>query len=278
MHAAGLMLFVVVGLTMGMLGGGGSMLAVPILVFVLGLDPHDAVPASLLIVALTSAFAVVPHARARCVRWRIGFVFGGAGMFGSFLAGLVARWIPGELLLVLLALMMGAIAIAMLRGGARTTEPACDPKAAPVCMTASDVRALLLRGLVVGSATGLVGAGGGFVIVPALVLLCRMPMQEAIGTSLVVIAMQGAAGFAGHASHAAVPWALVAQVSALAVAGSFVGASLARRVPQRRLRRAFGVLVLGIAAALLVQRFASLRTSRQDVRTAGRATTDLRGA
>ena len=279
MHTAGMMLFALVGLSLGMLGGGGSVLAVPILVLALGLDPHDAVPASLLIIALTSAFAVVPHARAGRVRWRVGIVFGGAGMIGSFLAGLVARWIPGELLLVLLAAMMGVIAISMLRGGTTTPEQAARESAARGPMTARDVRALLLRGLLVGSATGLVGAGGGFVIVPALVLLCSLPMADAIGTSLFVIVLQAMAGFAGHASHAAVPWELVAQVSTLAIAGSIVGALVAGRVPQGALRKAFGVLVLGVAALLLVQRIASLRASGQHGRTAARmAGHPLRGA
>ncbi|MCC7537011.1 MAG: sulfite exporter TauE/SafE family protein [Deltaproteobacteria bacterium] len=262
LHLAGMLAFGLVGLTMGMLGGGGSVLAVPILVFLLGLDPHQAVSTSLVIVALTSAIAVVPHARAGRVQWRTGLVFGAAGMVGSFGAGLVSRWIPGEVLLVGLALMMGVIAIAMLRGKAQTAdcpEPAPSPK----------VTSLLMRGLVVGAATGLVGAGGGFVVVPAFVLMCGMPMAEAVGTSLFVIAMQSTAGFVGHASHVEIPWGLVAQVAGLAVGGSFVGALFASRVPQSALRKAFGVLVLGMAAALIVQRIASMRGPSHDANAPG---------
>lgn len=255
-------LFVLVGLAVGMLGGGGSVLAVPILVFVLGFEPHDAVPTSLIVVALTSTAALVPYGRRGLVRWRTGLVFGGAGMLGSFVAGLVARYIPGDVLLVLLGLLMGAIAIAMLRRGNAKSERGRGPAGAKV--EDATVLALLLRGVVVGAVTGLVGAGGGFVVVPAFVVLCAMPMDEAVGTSLFVITLQAFAGFAGHMSHASIPWPLVAQVAGLAIAGSVLGAMFARHVPKQALRTAFGVLVLAVGAALLVQRVASIRASSQD--------------
>lgn len=252
-HLVAIGSFVLVGFTMGLLGGGGSVLSVPILVIGLGLDAHRSVSAALVVVALTSVVALVPHARAGRVHWRSGAVFGGAGMLGSFGAGFVARWIPGEALLVALCVMMVVVAVMMLRAPRAARAPSGETP------TVTSPVKLAIRGLVVGAATGLVGAGGGFVVVPALVLLCRMPMDQAIGTSLFVIALQSVAGFVGHASHVDVPWDLVIPVSALAVAGSVGGAMAAGHVRPGSLRKAFGALVLAMAAVLLITRVARLR-------------------
>lgn len=240
-------LAVLVGLALGLLGGGGSILTVPLLVYVAGLDPREAVAASLFVVAVTSAAALVGHARAGRVRWRTGLLFGAAGMVGAYAGGLLGARLPPELLLGLFAVMMIATAVALLRGR-RSPDPVREG--------GLPLARILLDGAVVGLVTGLVGAGGGFLVVPALALLGGLPMPVAVGTSLVVIALKSAAGFAGYlAAGVPVGWGPVLAVTAAAVVGASLGARLVARVPQDALRRGFGLFVLVVGVVVLAQQF-----------------------
>lgn len=238
MMAIAAVLSAVMGLTLGLMGGGGSILAVPILLYVTGMSAKAAIATSLLVVGATSLTCTVQHARAGFVRWKIGIVFGGVAMVGAYAGGWAARFVPGDVLLLLFAAMMVAAAVAMLRRRAAVVP---SPQGMSLWKAA-------LEGLVVGAVTGLVGAGGGFLVVPALVLLGGLGMREAVGTSSLVIAMKAFAGFAGHATHVAIDWSLASWVIGFAIAGSFVGTALVRRIEPQRLRRAFGVFVLGMAA------------------------------
>lgn len=235
-----LVLSIVVGVSLGLLGGGGSILTVPILTYVLGMDPTHAITSSLFVVGVTSLVGVVRHARAGRVAWRTGVVFGLAGMAGAFIGGLIGGRIPGVILMVLFAVMMIVTSIAMIRG--RKERGPDDP--APTRHPARS----LLDGFAVGFATSLVGAGGGFLVVPALALLGGLPMAMAIGTSLLVIAMQSSAGLAGHLVSVSLDWPVVLAVTAAAVVGSFLGSALVGRIPERSLRKGFGyfVLVMGV--------------------------------
>ena len=241
---AGLLLAVVVGVLLGLLGGGGSILTVPILTYVLGMPPREAIASSLFIVGTTSAVSVIAHARAGRVRWRTGLLFGAAGMAGAFAGGLVGGLLPGAVLMVLFAAMMIATAVAMIRGR-RGTTPGTAPE--------RPVGRILLDGFLVGIATGLVGAGGGFLIVPALTLLGGLPIAIAIGTSLLIIAMKSYAGLAGYLFAVQLNWPVVLAFTGTAVAGSFVGSALAGRLPERALRTGFGIFVLAMGAFVLFQ-------------------------
>ncbi|SIO85371.1 sulfite exporter TauE/SafE family protein [Nocardiopsis sp. JB363] len=234
-------LTVVVGLALGLLGGGGSILMVPLLTYVAGMDPKEAIAASLFVVGVTSLVSTFTHARAGNVRWRTGLVFGASGMAGAFLGGLVGGYLPGTLLMIAFALMMVATAVTMLRGKAEATDRVEGPGALPL-------RRIILDGVVVGAITGLVGAGGGFLVVPALALLGGLAMPTAVGTSLLVIGMKSFAGLTGYLTSVGLDWALVALVTAAAIAGSLVGALLTSRVPETALRKGFGgfVLVMGV--------------------------------
>ncbi|WP_329793535.1 sulfite exporter TauE/SafE family protein [Lentzea sp. DG1S-22] len=236
---------VIVGLTLGVLGGGGSILTVPVLVYLAGQEPKQAIAISLFVVGITSAVGVVPHARAGRVRWRTGLVFGAAGMAGAYGGGRLADLIPATWLLVAFAVMMVASAMAMIRGR-RQSAPAKPHGETPVVRVVAE-------GLVVGVVTGLVGAGGGFLVVPALVLLGGLPMAVAIGTSLVVIAMKSFAGLAGYLATTHVDWTLTLMVAGAAVVGSLVGGKLAGRVPETLLRKGFGWFVLLIGGFVLVR-------------------------
>lgn len=239
-----LALSLLIGVSLGVLGGGGSILTVPILVYVAGMDPKEAIAASLFVVGVTSAAGAISHARGGRVRWRTGLLFGAAGLVGAFLGGMLGGHLPGELLLVAFALMMVATSIAMIRG--RKVDESKKHTDLPVFR-------VLLDGLVVGLVTGLVGAGGGFLVVPALALLGGMPMAVAVGTSLLVIAMKSLGGLAGYLSTVHLDWGLVLAVTAAAIVGSVIGGRLAGRIPEAALRKGFGWFVLVMGGFVLVQ-------------------------
>lgn len=244
-----LLFSLLIGLSLGMLGGGGSILTVPILVYVLDVEPKSAIATSLLVVGVTSLAAMIPHARAGRIRVRTGLTFGAAGMVGAYLAGLVAHYIPAGLLMLAFSAMMLVTAVAMLRG--RKSVPANGGEDAEQRELA--LPKVLLEGLVVGAVTGLVGAGGGFLVVPALVLLGGLPMSTAVGTSLVVISMKSFAGLAGYLGHVAIDWRLATGVTLFAVLGSLLGGRLAGRIPAERLRKGFAWFVVAMGLFMLTQ-------------------------
>ncbi|MET7709577.1 sulfite exporter TauE/SafE family protein [Micromonospora sp. NPDC005413] len=247
-------LAVLIGVSLGLLGGGGSILAVPLLVYVADLPAKEAIATSLLVVGATSAVGVIPHARAHRVRWRTGLIFGFAGMTGAYAGGRLAEFIPAGFLLTGFAVMMLATAVAMIRGR-RNAEGRAVPHELPVLR-------VILDGVVVGLVTGLVGAGGGFLVVPALALLGGLPMPVAVGTSLVVIAMKSIAGLAGYLSSVHINWGLAAAVTVAAIAGSFAGGRLAGRIPADILRKVFGWFVVAMGVFVLGQQLPDdLRTN-----------------
>ncbi len=242
MIAVAALLALLVGMVLGLLGGGGSILTVPVLVYVLGIDAKGAIATSLLVVAVTSAVALIPHARRGCVRWRLGLGFGAVSMVGAYAGGWAAAFVPGSVLLLLFAAVMVVAGGAMLRG---RTQSATKPPARPAV--------LAVEALAVGAFTGLVGAGGGFVVVPALALLGGLSMRAAVGTSLLVIAMKSVAGLAGHLSHASIDPILAAVFVVAASAGALFGSRLSHRIPADKLKRGFGVFVLITAAFIGAQ-------------------------
>lgn len=238
-----LALSILIGITLGLLGGGGSILAVPMLAYVGGMSAPAAIASSLFVVGVTSAAGTLSHARAGRVRWRTGAIFGAAGSAGAYAGGRLAAYLPGHLPMILFGLVMAATAFAMLRKPRRPRPPAQNLRPAGV----------LADGLGVGLLTGVVGAGGGFLVVPALVLLGGFAMESAVGTSLLVIALQSFAGLAGRLGHVEVDWTVTLGVAAAAVAGSYIGASLAGRTPPTALRRGFGVFLAAVAALVLAK-------------------------
>ncbi|MGK0716302.1 sulfite exporter TauE/SafE family protein [Leucobacter sp. W1153] len=251
-----LLLAVVVGVSLGLLGGGGSILTVPILTYLAGMPPQEAIAASLFIVGVTSAVSVFSHARAGRVRWKIGLIFGAAGMAGAFAGGILGGFIPGVVLMILFAAMMVATATAMIRGRKKTaagTDGSVEEKTLPLAR-------ILLDGFLVGLATGLVGAGGGFLIVPALNLLGGLPIAVAIGTSLLVIAMKSTAGLSGYLFSVQLDWPLVLSFTGIAIVGSLLGAKLAGRIPEQALRKGFGYFVLVVGLFVLVKEIPPLIT------------------
>ncbi|MFD3997574.1 sulfite exporter TauE/SafE family protein [Streptomyces sp. NPDC058548] len=242
-----------IGVSLGVLGGGGSILAVPILVYLAGQDTKEAIAASLFVVGVTSLAALIPHARARRVRWRTGLLFGAFSMAGAYGGGRLAEYVPGTVLLGGFALMMLATAVAMLRGPRHGREPDRAGRARSEHGGRPALASLAAKGLAVGAVTGLVGSGGGFLVVPALAILGGLPMGLAVGTSLLVIAMNSFAGLAGHLAGVTIDWGLALTVTAAAVIGGTAGGRLAGRIPQDTLRAAFGWFVVVMGVLVLAQ-------------------------
>jgi len=234
-------LSLLIGVVLGMLGGGGAILTLPMLVYLVGVEAKTAIATSLFVVGATSLVGASIHARAGSVKWRVGLIFGLAAMAGAFAGGRLARLAPGNVLLVLFAVMMAVTGVAMMRG--RKETAAREPRL---------VRAVAL-GAIVGVLAGLVGAGGGFMIVPALTLFGGLGMRDAIGTSLFVITLQSIAGFAGHVGGVHLDWTLVIAITGAAVVGSVIGASLAKRLSPARLRQGFAWLVVGMGAFMFLK-------------------------
>ncbi|MBI2375874.1 MAG: sulfite exporter TauE/SafE family protein [Deltaproteobacteria bacterium] len=243
MSAPILVLFVIVGFLLGLLGGGGSILTIPLLLYGVGLEPKRAIATSLVVVSLGSLAAMLSHARAGKVVWRAGLSFAAAGTVGAYAGGRLAASVPDAVLLWLFASMMVATSIGMLKERV-AREDTRNP--APSWQ-------ISLLGGIVGGFAGLVGAGGGFLVVPALTLLGGLPTKQAVGTSLLVTTLISAAGFVGHADHAALDFTLVSMMAALLALGSLLGSLLSQRVPEQALRKAFGVLVFVLAAFVIFE-------------------------
>lgn len=245
----GLILSAAIGVSLGLIGGGGSILTVPILVYFLGVGPHEAVTMSLAVVGATSLFGTLLHYRQGNVNVSNGLVFGAAGTVGAFLGSPLTRLVSPTVLLLIFGLLMFVVAVSMLWRKRRPVDEAVQ-KRHPI--------QAIMAGLGVGVLTGFLGVGGGFLIVPALVFFGGLAMKEAIGTSLFVIFLNCIAGLAGHISQNGFDWTLTGVVTALAVGGAVGGTVLSHRIAAHSLQRIFAILVLGVGAFLVVKNYTVL--------------------
>ncbi|MFH9955921.1 sulfite exporter TauE/SafE family protein [Streptomyces roseolus] len=235
----------VVGLALGGLGGGGSVLAVPALTYLIGLPPADAITTSLIIVTLTSITALSGHAQDGNVAWRTGLLFAAAGIVPAMFAGMVAGRLPQAGLTVAFAAVAGLAALRLLR-------PARTPAVGEVRPAKAGA-----AGAGLGAVTGLLGVGGGFLAVPALVRVLNLPMRRAVGTSLLVITVNSLAALgarAGTGTH--LDWTVIAPFTAAAILGAWDGKRHARRLTGDALQRVFAYVLLAVAAFMLVDAFA----------------------
>lgn len=264
---------VVIGLSLGALGGGGSVLTVPALVYLLGQDPRGAITSSLLIVGVTSLIGLIPHARAGRVRFGQGLVFGLLGTAGSFAGSRLSVKVSPAVLLATFAVLILVVAVLMLRSSTRATDDPNDvdsrtpaeaggvAEARPQTLSYDRHRVALLVGTATAVAllTGFFGVGGGFALVPALVLVLDFPMALAVGTSLLVIAINSATALAARANTATdLDWPLIATFTAAAVAGSLLGSRVVTRVSPTRLKQVFAVLLVVVGLYTGAQSITSL--------------------
>jgi uncharacterized membrane protein YfcA len=254
MMIVGYLLSVLIGVSLGLIGGGGSILTVPVLVYVFGVDAVLATGYSLFIVGATSAVGSVQYFKSGLINLKTAIIFGIPSIVAVYLTrSMVVPLIPTSLitignfevtksifLMVLFAILMITASYSMIKKGkAQDNNQGAQVFNYPL---------IFIEGIVVGVLTGLVGAGGGFLIIPALVVLSKLPMKEAVGTSLLIIAAKSLFGFTGELGHAQLDWTLLLSVTCAAVIGIFIGSSLSKKIDGAKLKPAFGwfVLVMGI--------------------------------
>jgi len=234
-----------IGVTLGIFGGGGSVLAVPVLVLVAHLAPQAAVGASLAIVGSTSLLASFAHYRRGHVRFDVAIPFALSGVLMAFVGARLSALVSGPVLLRLFAALMCLAGGAMFLGQTRVDDDAARRPAERIRPIAS-----IVAGAGAGLATGFLGVGGGFLVVPALVAFAGLPMRAAVGTSLLVIALNSAAGLVGHVGSGQLNFGLVVPLTAAAVLGALVGERFARHVSPGKLKRGFALMVIVVGVTL----------------------------
>ena len=231
-----------IGLSLGLLGGGGSILTVPALVYLVGQTPQAAVTTSLAIVGANSLMGAIFHRVQGTLDWKVAFLFGGAGMLTSYFSANLSKQLQPAVLLVSFALLMLTIGVMLFVRRNNISDEIPSPR--PVSL-------VLASGAGVGFLTGMLGVGGGFLVVPALVMLVGIPVQVAVGTSLVVIAMNSGAGFLGHAGDASFDPMMVIVFVTAGLAGTFAGTKLSNRLSSSKLQKAFAGFVIVLSFFLL---------------------------
>lgn len=253
-----------VGLSLGLLGSGGAILTVPILVYLVGHNEKSAIAESLAIVGAIAVAGVIRAAMQKRVDFRSAALLAVPGIVGTYAGAHAAKFIPGAVQLVLLAALMLTAATLMFRSRPALPASSTDSSSTPALPSHGPLWVIALQGIGLGLATGLVGVGGGFLIVPVLVLLRKLPMPIAIGTSLAIIAVNSATGFLkylsmlgdqtgpnGAALH--VDWNIIGVFIALGIVGSLIGNALAGRINQNTLKRIFAVFLVVMAGYILVR-------------------------
>jgi hypothetical protein len=279
MVGIGLALAALIGVALGLMGGGGSILTVPIFVYVLGFGAKEAIALSLAVVGAVSLVGAVGHWRAGNVRVRVALTFGAVAMLGTYAGARLATLVSGRTQLLIFAGVMLVAAWFMFRDRDVTEGASVERRGAlrsdgtawrargrrPGAGSGDPGRRPWLRyglivgeGLGVGVLTGLVGVGGGFLIVPVLVLLAGLTMKEAVGTSLLVIALKSGAGVYGYLGQVEVPWAFLALFTAVAIGGILAGTYLIRYVSQAGLRRSFAAFLVVMGSWILWQNRAAM--------------------
>lgn len=248
-----------VGLSLGLLGSGGSILTIPALVYLLHQPTKLAIAGSLAIVGSIALIGAARYAQQGLVSWRLVASFGVPGVVATWGGAWLSQFVPGALQLAVFAGIMGVAAWGMLRPPAAASVPA-NPRPLPW---------LVVAGIGVGLVTGFVGVGGGFLLVPALVFLAGLGMHRAVATSLVVIVINSASGFLKHyevvtAAGHALDWRVIGLFILVGGIGSLVGNGMARRVPQRRLRQVFGVFLIAMGGFILWRTIPELQGATGD--------------
>jgi uncharacterized membrane protein YfcA len=238
-----------VGFSLGLVGGGGSILAVPLMVYVVGVaEPHVAIGTSAIAVAANAALNLSNHARGGTVIWSCALIFAVAGMAGAFGGSILGKMVDGQKLLALFALVMIVIALLMLKTRSRIGLP-------DVKVSMSNISAIASLGLATGTVSGFFGIGGGFLIVPALMLATGMPIMNAVSSSLVAVTAFGLTTAASYAWSGLVSWALAGLFVAGGIAGGLAGTRAARHLAERRgaLNIVFAVVIIAVALYMLAR-------------------------
>jgi uncharacterized membrane protein YfcA len=253
----GHLLAICIGISLGLIGGGGSILAAPVLIYIMSVPAKSAFAMTLVIVGVASLIGAIPHWRQGNVNPKIIALFAPASMLGAYLGARLASlpFITPTIQLVTFGVMMLVASISMIRKGASKSEKSLDKASHPDQHTVIPKwLAIALEGLVVGVLTGFIGIGGGFLVIPALVLLGNTPMKEAVGTSLIILALKSVTGFAGYFGHVPIDWTLLLSFTIASSAGILLGSYLNQFVSAKQLEKGFGYFVLAVAIFVLIRR------------------------
>lgn len=237
--AIALALTLLVGLSLGMLGSGGSIVMLPVLVYVAGVPAQEAVSMSLAIVGGTSIVGAYLRYRQGHYHWKATAIFSLSGMVGAFFGSMLTHLVSQPVLMLLFSGLMFAVGGAMLRGRRKSDQKR-------ECRV---IRCVVIGGCV-GVLTGFLGVGGGFLIVPALVLFAGIETNKAVGASLAIIAFNSASGIVGHLRHGTLDWQLTLLFLGVAIAGMMIGTPIASKIPERKLRQLFAWFVLLVALTI----------------------------
>lgn len=249
----GFLLAILIGLSLGLLGGGGSILTVPVLVYALKMDPKQSIALSLAIVGMTSLIGSIGHFKAKNINLKVAAIFGPVAMAGTFLGAKLSVFLSGATQLILFAIVMLIAAFFMFRGNSNNEVNVENSKL--------NIPLIVAEGIFVGILTGLVGVGGGFMIVPALVLLANIPMKKAVGTSLIIIALKSFAGFIGYLDKVTIDWVFLGQFTIFTIIGIIAGSYLVRFIPAQKLKKSFAIFLVIMGIFILYknkQKFSSI--------------------
>lgn len=259
MSVLGVVLAILVGVVLGLLGGGGSILALPIFLYVFHEPVKPATAMSLAVVGTSAFVGFLTHWRQGTVHLKIAVPFGLCAMAGAFVTARLTHFVPATVQLTLFAAFAFTAAILMLRDSFETAGGDAGPNDGD-----SRFGALLAGQAVgVGALTALIGAGGGFIIVPTLVLLARVPVKPAVGSSLLIITMSALSGFVGYVGQVAINWPLITSFTAVGAVGAVIGTRFNRRLPQRRIKQGFAVLIILLGSYLVWTRVSAAQSARQ---------------
>lgn len=237
----------IIGLSLGLLGSGGSILTVPVLLYLFDQPEKLAIASSLAIVGIIAFAGSLPYIKQKQVNWRCILLFGLPGMLGTYFGAFLSQYVSGAVQLLTFAIVMLLASFYMLKSSSTQTPQIGDERA--------NIK-ILFDGLIVGALTGFVGVGGGFLIVPALVILAGLSMVQAVGTSLLIIALKSASGFYKYIDVLAIEkltldWQVIAFVSTLGILGSFSGNYLSGLIPQSKLKKGFALFLLPMASFII---------------------------
>ena len=264
METIGYIAALFIGISLGLIGGGGSILTVPVLVYLFGLNPVLSTSYSLFVVGSTSLVGAFSNYLKGLVRIKTALLFGLSSITTVFVTRkFLIPLIPNHIAtiggfnitepivtMVLFAMLMVAASLSMIRSSKqkRAAGPETDNENVIIAFKKTNLRKLLTYGVAIGIATGLLGAGGGFLLIPTLVLLVKLPMKEAVGTSLFIIALNSLIGFTGDLGHFTINWFFLFKITTIAIAGTFLGGLLAKKISGNNLKKGFGwfVLIMGI--------------------------------
>lgn len=247
----GYALALLIGGSLGLMGGGGSILTVPVLVYALGMGAKESIALSLAIVGSTSLIGSISHFKAGNINVRVALIFGPVAMAGTFLGAKLSVYLSGATQLIIFAIVMLVASYFMFKGKKQLEGE--DQTDKPLNYTL-----IIAEGIFVGILTGIVGVGGGFMIVPALVLLAHIPMKEAIGTSLIIIALKSFAGFVGYMGTITVDWAFLGQFCIFTIIGILAGSHFVKYISQEKLKKMFAVFLVIMGIFILYKNKAQL--------------------